>query len=156
MYLNLPESWIALAIGLLMLVSTWFPKVDFNVPLKHPFFAIGIVHSLLSTLFSFGAILHSVVLHTGLNRQQIIATIAASLVFMAIMKITGYTVFGFEYLPYTGLIVGATIAGFAGTWVGKHVTSNLSERWFRIIFRGLMTVLATRLLYRAWVLFFGA
>ena len=152
-YLDLPGAWIALVIGVLMLVSTWFPKVDWKIPLKHPFFAIGIIHSLLSTLFSFGAILHSVVLHTNLVRQQIIATLATSLVMMATMKIIGYTVFGFDYLPYISLIIGATVAGFAGTAVGKRVTHTMPENWFRLGFRALMTLLALRLLYRAWDLF---
>lgn len=152
-YLDLPDALIALAIGLLMLGSTWFPKINWNVPLKHPYFVVGILHSFLSTLFAFGAFLHTIIIRTQLNKPQITATLAGSLLMMGVFKIVGYIAFGFDYLPYLWLILGATLAGFAGTWVGKRVSITMSEQKFRLIFKCLITLFAFRLLYRAWTLY---
>ena len=152
LYLDLPEFVIALVLGLLMLGSTWLPKFKWTVPMKHPFFVVGIFHSLLSTMFAYGALLHPLILRTELNKTQITATLAGSLLMMGILKFVGYVSFGFNYLDYIPLIVAATLAGFAGTWVGKRVSHHISETLFRQVFRIIMTVFAARLLFRAWSL----
>lgn len=56
--------------------------------------------------------------------------------------------FGFSYRDYLPHILGATVAGFAGTWLGKWVTHHISETLFRQVFRGLVTVIALRLIYK--------
>ncbi len=153
LYLDLPEFVIALVLGLLMLGSTWLPKPKVEIPIKHPFFLVGILHSLLSTLFAYGALLHPLIFRTSLNKTQITATLAGSLFAMGLLKIVGYVAFGFDYLQYLPLVVAATLAGFAGTWVGRRAHHHISEKLFRQVFRGLMTVFAIRLLFRAWALY---
>lgn len=153
LYLNLPEFLIALVLGLLMLGSTWLPKPRIDVKIKHPFFIVGILHSLLSTLFAYGALLHPLIFRTSLNKTQITATLAGSLFAMGILKIAGYVTFGFDYLQYADLIIAATLSGFAGTWVGKHLHHRISEQLFRQVFKTLMTLFALRLLFRAWGLY---
>ena len=105
------------------------------------------VHSLLSTLFAYGALLHAVILHTGLRRQQIIGTMAACLTGMGIFKIAGSALNGFDYAPYLRIIVFSFVAAFLGTWVAKMVVDRISEELFRFVFRALVTVTAIRLLY---------
>lgn len=153
LYLNLPEFVIALVLGLLMLGSTWLPKPRVEVRIKHPFFIVGVLHSLLSTLFAYGALLHPLIFRTSLNKTQITATLAGSLFAMGLLKIVGYVTFGFDYLEYLPLIVAATLAGFAGTWVGRHAHHRISENLFRQVFRAIMTLFAIRLLFRAWTLY---
>ena len=79
---------------------------------------MGFVHSFLSTLFAYGALLHAVILHTGLTRRQVIGTMAVSLTAMGVLKITGYAVNGFDYSPYLLTIALAVTAALLGTWVG--------------------------------------
>ena len=43
------------------------------------------------------------------------------------------------------MIVGTT----AANWIGRKTLAWMDERWFRIIFKALMTVLAVRLLWNA-------
>ena len=146
-YVELPETIIAMAISVVMLFAIWLPEVRWRPKLRHPWVIVGFIHSLLSTLFAYGALVHAIILHTGLKKRQIVATMAASLTGMGLFKITGYTLIGFDYTPYFRTIVFAIAAAFLGTWIGKLVIDRISERVFRTVFRTLVTLTALRLLY---------
>lgn len=150
-YFALPENAIAIAIAVVMLLAIWLPSVSWRPQLKHPWAIVGFLHSLLSTLFAYGAILHSVILHTGLSRRQIVGTMAGCLSGMSVFKIIGYSWFGFDYTPYLWLIAAAIAASIVGTWLGKRLSEKLPEHGFRLVFRILVTVTALRLLYTALV-----
>ena len=151
-YLTLPEMVIALVVGIFMLGAVWFPPVPWRIPLRHPFFVVGIVHSFLSAMFSFGGVMQPLIMRTQLDKMQIIATLAVSLLFMNLAKIGGYMMFGFDFRPYVLLIGVAAVAGVAGAGVGRHLAERVPEEKFRLVFKAIMTVLAVRLLYRAWIL----
>jgi uncharacterized membrane protein YfcA len=147
LYFALPEKMIAIAIASVMLVAIWLPAVSWRPRFRHPWVIVGFVHSFLSTLFAYGALLHAVILHTKLTRRQIVGTMAVALTGMSVLKITGYTLNGFDYRPYFLTIALAVIAAFAGTWVGKAIIDRISETTFRFVFRALVTLTALRLLY---------
>jgi uncharacterized membrane protein YfcA len=147
LYFALPEKMIAIAIASVMLVAIWLPAVNWRPKLRHPWAIVGFVHSFLSTLFAYGALLHAVILHTKLSRRQIVGTMAVALTGMSVFKITGYTLNGFDYRPYFPTIAMAVVAAFAGTWVGKAIIDRISETTFRFVFRALVTLTALRLLY---------
>lgn len=151
LYVDLPGSIVAAAIATIMLVATWLPAIRWRPRLRHPWVLVGFIHSFLSTLFAYGALLHSVVLHTGLNRRQITGTMAACLTGMGVFKISGYSLAGFDYAPYASLIVLSILAAFVGTWVGKLLIDRISESAFRLVFRLLVTATAMRLFYVAFV-----
>lgn len=111
-YIELPDTVIATAISVVMLVAIWLPEVSWRPKLKHPWAIVGFIHSLLSTLFAYGALLHAIILHTGLNRRQIVGTMAMCLTGMGLLKITGYTLNGFDYTPYLEMIVFSILAAF--------------------------------------------
>lgn len=151
LYVELPEVLIATIISILMLVSVWMPKLAWGPKIRHPWVIVGFLHSLLSTLFAFGAVLHSVILHTKLSRHQILGTMAGSLTGMGVFKIAGYVYYGFDYSPYLLIIAAAIFVSFIGTWVGKLLVDKIPEDKFRIGFRVLITVTALRLLYSSLV-----
>ncbi len=146
-YVELPETIIAAAISIVMLVAIWLPDIRWRPKVRQPWAIVGFVHSLLSTLFAYGAVFHAVILHTGLKKRQIVGTMAACLTGMSIFKITGYIGNGFDYTPYLRIIGFSVAAAFVGTWVGKLVIDRISEALFRRVFRLLVTVTALRLMY---------
>lgn len=148
-YFELPETIVASAIAGIMLIAIWLPEVSWRPKIRHPWLIVGFVHTLLSTVFAYGALLHSVILHAGLNRRQVVGTMAGCLTGMSVFKISGYLVNGFDYRPYLYIIIFSVVAAFAGTWIGKQVIDRLSEKAFRFAFRTLVTVTALRLLYVA-------
>ena len=147
LYFELPESFIGTAIAVVMLVAIWLPGIRWRPRIRHPWAVVGFVHSLLSTLFAYGALLHAVILHTGLRRRQIVGTMAVALTGMSAFKITGYTLNGFDYRPFLVVIGFSLLAAVLGTWVGKHINERVSETAFRFVFRALVTLTALRLLY---------
>ncbi len=130
-----------------MLIAIWLPTISWRPRVAHPWGIVGFVHSFLSTLFAYGALLHAVILHAGLGRREVVGTMGAALTGMAIFKITGYAVNGFDYRPYLVVIALSILCAFVGTWVGKHLIDRISERTFRIAFRLFVTITALRLLY---------
>lgn len=150
-YVALPETIIATAIAVLMIVAIWLPSITWRPKIRHPWAIVGFLHTLLSTLFAYGAVLQSVILHTSLARHRLIGTMAGALLGMSTLKILGYVLVGFDYSPYVELIVAAAAASVIGTLVGKRLGEFLPEDVFRLAFRVLVTVTALRLLYRALV-----
>jgi len=146
-YVELPETLIATAISIVMLVAIWLPEVSWRPKVRHPWVIVGFIHSLFSTLFAYGALLHAIILHTGLKRRQIVGTMAAGLTGMSIFKIFGYALNGFDYTPYFRIIGFSIAAAFLGTLVGRMVIDRISEALFRVVFKALVTVTALRLLY---------
>ena len=146
-YVGLSDDTIALAIAIVMLVAIWLPGISWRPKLRHPWALVGFLHSFISTLFAYGAVLHAVILHSGLKRRQIVATMAASLTGMAVFKIAGYAANGFDYRPFLVAIALSIAAAFAGTWIGKLVIDRIAEATFRAVFRLLVTLTALRLLY---------
>lgn len=147
LYVELPETIIATAISFVMLFAIWLPEIRWRPKLEHPWAIVGFIHSFLSTLFAYGALFHAIILHTGLKKRQIVATMAASLTGMSILKITGYSLNGFDYTPYLRTIIVAIAAAILGTWIGKMIVDRISEYVFRAAFRSLVTLTALRLLY---------
>lgn len=146
-YVALPEAIIAVAIALVMLVAIWLPGLSWRPRIRHPWAVVGFIHSFLSTLFAYGALLHAVIPHTGLDRRQIVGTLGGCLAGMSVFKIAGYAFYGFDYRPYYAVIAAAVIVSFAGTAVGKMIVDRLSEERFRLVYRVLITASALRLLY---------
>ena len=147
LYFALPETMLATAIAIVMLVAIWLPAISWRPRIRHPWVLVGFVHSFLSTLFAYGALLHAVILHTGLKRREVIGTMAVSLTAMGVLKIAGYAANGFDYTPYLLTIALAVAATLLGTWVGKAISERVSEETFRLVFRALVTLTAMRLLY---------
>ena len=146
-YFALPENVIAAAISAVMLIALWLPDVSWRPRLRHPWVFVGFIHSLLSTLFAYGALLHAIILHTGLKRRQVVATMAASLTGMGIFKIAGYSLNGFDYAPFFFFFSFSLAAAYLGTLMGRLVIDRISETQFRFAFRILVTATALRLLY---------
>lgn len=152
-YVNLPEFVIASVIAVMMLAAVWMPTINWRPSFSHPFFYVGIVHALLSAMFSFGGLMQPLMMRTKLAKMQVIGTLAFSLFTMNLFKLAGYVSFGFDFRPYLTVILAAIVAGIPGALLGKRLVHHVSEDKFRLAFKIIMTVFAARLLYRAWLSF---
>ena len=126
---------------------TWLAEIRSRLRPRHPWAIVGFVHSLLSTLFACGALLHALILHTGLDRRQIVGTMAACLTGMSVFAVTGYALNGFDYLPFLELIVFAIIAAFVDTRLGRLAIDRVSEALFRTVFKVPVKMTTLRLMY---------
>lgn len=147
-FVSIPENTIAILLGIVLLVLTWSPTPQRSLPIKHPFFFVGIVHSFLGAIFGVGGVLQPLLLRTKALKMEITGTLAGCMLALDALKVTGYVGFGFSYFDYVPHIIGATLAGFPGSWLGKRVTHQISEAQFRAVFRALITLVALRLIYK--------
>lgn len=148
-YVQLPGAVIGIALGGIMLTSVWLPPVKWRFNIRHPFFFVGIAHSMLSTLFSFGGLFQPLMLRTRLGKMQIIATLSVALLIMNLIKLASYTVAGFDFSPYLAVIALAIATGIPGAALGRRLVHRVPDENFRMIFRLIITLLALRLCYRA-------
>ena len=146
-YIELPETLIATAISTGNADFDLVAWDQLETESAAPWVIVGFLHSLLSTLFAYGAVLHAVILHTSLDRRQIVGTMAGCLFGMSAFKIAGYVVVGFDYSPYLNVIAASVAVAFIGTWLGRKIVDRISESVFRTVYRSLVTVTALRLLY---------
>ena len=151
-YFDLSEFLLSLVIGLLILAAVWMPKLQWGSRIPTPYFWVGVIHSFLSTLFSFGGLFQPLMIRAALSKLQIVGTLAAGLLFMNVLKLSAYSYYGFDYGPYLSVIFFAILAAIPGAYLGKKTLHRIPEDKFRLIFRIIMSCFALRLLYKAWTL----
>lgn len=152
-YFALPETLLALLLGSVLLWFCWIPpsaaarQAAARIPA--PFFWVGLAHTFLSTVSGAGVLFQSVMVNSKLPKEGVVATIAATLLFMALFKSLGYLLAGFDYSPYLQVIGLSWIMGILGTVVGKMCLDVLPDRYFRLLIRIVVTFFALRLFWLA-------
>jgi uncharacterized membrane protein YfcA len=150
-FVSLDEGAIALLLGGLLLALVWLVPRGIRLSLPRQFLYVGGLHGCFGTIFGVGLFLQPAILRTGLNRQQITATLAVCLLGLEVMKATGYVSFGFSYAEYWPHILAGAVAGVAGTMMGRRLGDNISEQRFRMVFRLLVTLAGLRLLAKGMI-----
>lgn len=151
-YFSLSEVAIAFMLGSVMLWFCWVPstpvsrKIASKIP--HPYFWVGIIHTLLSTLSGIGGLFQSLMVNSKLSKEGIVATIAATLLAMSLFKTIGYIAAGFDYSQYLPLILLSWVTGVLGTYVGKRSLNKLSDKFFRNLVRAMVTIFSLRLFWQ--------
>lgn len=152
-YHAIPERWMAIGVGVLMLVLAWsrlpLPRVHSRAGLA----GVGVAHAVSGTVLGMGSILQPVLLNAGIAPRALVGTFATCLLVLEAIRGIGYAATGFAYQPYVLAVIVATLAGIAGTWAGKRMIGRIPERAFRGIVTVLVSLLAIRLLGRG---IFGA
>ncbi|GEM_PF-518265 len=154
-YFTIPETFLAFVLACVLLWFCWVPPSDLArrvaARIPQPFFWVGVAHTFLSTVSGAGVLFQSMMVNSKLPKEGIVATIAATLLFMALFKSLGYLVAGFDYRPYLVVIGLSWIAGITGTMVGKMCLDVLPDRYFRMLIRVVITAFALRLYYQVWL-----
>lgn len=152
-YFELPEVFIAIMLGCVMLWFCWVPvssrtrAVAAKIP--QPWFMVGIVHTFLSTVSGAGGLFQSLMVNSRLPKEGVVATIAGTLLFMALFKTGGYIIAGFDYSPYVVMILYCWVLGIIGTALGKHCLNLLPDIFFRHLIRIVVTLFSLRLFWLA-------
>ncbi|MEC8805166.1 MAG: sulfite exporter TauE/SafE family protein [Pseudomonadota bacterium] len=144
-FVALDEGVISVALGGLLLLVWGVPK-GLSLTLPHPFMYVGGLHGFFGTLFGVGLFLQPAMLRTQLNRLQITGTLAICLLVLEGMKATSYVGVGFDYSAYWPHILAGAVAGIIGNIAGHRLSGGITERYFRIIFKLVVTLAGLRLL----------
>jgi uncharacterized protein len=153
-YFGLPEAFLALLLGAVLLWFCWVPpsegtrKLAGRIP--SPFFWVGIAHTFLSTVTGAGVLFQSAMVNSKLSKEALVATIAGTLLFMALFKSLGYLMHGFDYRPYFTVIGLSWLMGISGTVLGKKCLDILPDHYFRILLKVVITLFAIKLFWTAF------
>ncbi len=157
---ELPEDGLEIAIGVFVLLATWAPRVlllglgpaQGDTPAsrgRSRFLGVGAVAGLLNvTLGATGPLIAPFFLNLGLTRQQLVGTKAACQAIAHLVKILLFGLVGFAYQDHLPLLIGSIVAVMAGTWFGSRILDRVSEVVFGWLYRGVLTVIALRLVLR--------
>jgi uncharacterized membrane protein YfcA len=149
-YFGLDEQVLTLLLGVILLWFCWAPPSALGrrlgSALPVPFFWVGIAHTFLSTVSGAGVLFQSVIINSKLSKDALVATIATTLLFMALFKSAGYLLAGFDYTPYLPVIIASWGMGIAGTMLGKRCLDILPDHYFRLLIKSVITLFALRLL----------
>lgn len=149
---RLPGAWLDLAIGLFILLIVWAPAVRATGRSVLATLVFGTVCGFLSLFVgATGPLVNAYIQRLVANRHETVATMAACLTGMNLMKLTVFTLAGFAWREWAGLVLVMIASGFAGTALGLRLLGRLSEALFRQALRGVLTALALNLCYRGWV-----
>jgi uncharacterized membrane protein YfcA len=150
-----PDGLKAL-IGVFVLLATWSPRLLLLG--RHPerldprrrFLALGAVAGVLNpTIGATGPLIAPFFLGLGLSRFALVGTKAACQTLGHLVKIALFGAVGFAFGAHAGLLALLIPLVVLGTWLGSRILHGVDERTFVWLYRGVLTLIALRLVASA-------
>jgi uncharacterized membrane protein YfcA len=149
---SLPPTVTRALIGVFVLIATWKP--GWLLIGTHPeradthrrFFLLGAIAGVMNmTIGAVGPLIAPFFLRIGLTRQALIGTKAACQAVGHLVKIAIFGIAGFVFADYAVPLALLSLSVIAGTWIGSQLLERVSERWFKRLYQGVLTLIALRL-----------
>ena len=96
-----------------------------------------------------GTMLSPFVASAAPDRRNYVATFAALMALVHVVKLIAFGLLGVAFGAYIPLIALMIVSAALGNWIGARVLERISEKRFRIVFQILLSLLALRLLWGA-------
>lgn len=158
----LPETALEAAIGTVVLVATWLPARRGSAPARRGsappaasrprlrFLTLGGCSGFLNMVVgATGVLIDPFFLGLGLSRQALVGTKAACQALGHLAKVGLFGAAGFAFAEHAPLLALGSACAVGGTWLGSRLLDRLSEETFLWLYRGVLTLLALRLLWQA-------
>jgi len=152
--INLERSLLEVLLGSFILYMVWGPSIKAISIGQISTLTLGGLLSSVASLFigASGPLVSAIINRENIAKEALVATHASAMLVQHGLKIALFGVIGFAFNEYYLLVIFMILAGFAGTYVGKHVLLKIPERQFKRLYKIVITILALRLLFSA---FFG-
>lgn len=145
-HINLDYS--PLFIAAYILYNLWGPPPKLYIPAAGEFVVIGAAQTGLSMIVgATGPLGQAALLRRGLQRDAQVVTAAVMMAFTHLIKVILFAMLGFSFVTYWKIIAGMSLGVFAGAWLGTHIHYRIPEALFKKFLRGLLTLLALRMIY---------
>ncbi|WP_328186444.1 sulfite exporter TauE/SafE family protein [Marinobacter sp. OP 3.4] len=150
-----PWAW-QVTIALFVLYLCWGPKLP---PLALGRSGILVASALTSFISLFvgatGPLVAAFIKQIHTERFTTVATFATAMTLQHLPKAVVFGFAGFVFRDWIGFLAAMIACGFAGTWLGLRLLNRLGNRAFGQFFNILLTLLAMRLLWLAWLQWTG-
>jgi uncharacterized membrane protein YfcA len=142
-----PPTYVPVLLGLFIILVTWLPVAGLARRRRRHFFPVGTIQSFLSLFVgATGPLSAPFLLHHGFRRDQVVATHAAMISVLHLVKTACFLMLGVVFYPYLVLMLGMMISMTFGSYVGTRLRAYVPEKGFRMIFKVAITLLGLRLL----------
>jgi len=149
-YISLPTGVLQGIIAVMIIVLVWTPRFTLIGTITTRFCFLGFAATFIGMFVSAtGTMVASFVAGSSPTRQNHASTMAALMAISHITKLIAFGILGVALSAYLPLVVAMISCGILGNFIGKYLLNKIPEQWFRLIFKLLMTALATRLIYAA-------
>lgn len=147
-FIALPSALLYGFLSVFILTVTWLPNLGRFGSERGRFALLGLGATFLGVFVSAtGTLVSPFVAAASPDRRNHSATLAALMTIVHIMKIIVFGALGVgigAYLPLVGAMVATA---FLGSWVGRAALNFMTEGWYRLAFKIVMTGLSLRLMW---------
>ena len=146
----LPHEMLRLILGLFVLWVVWAPKLAKREIGSPGFALVGIVTTFASMFVgATGLLIGAFMSPEKLGRMTTVSTHAVCAMVQHGLKLVVFGLLGFAFQDWVPLVIAMIATGFLGTYTGKTLLERLPEKVFGYVFKGLLTLLASRLVILA-------
>ena len=139
-------QWMQPIMGLYILYLIWGAAISMPFTLPAPMFSTGLLQgSLGMVLGATGPLANALLLSKGLNKNAIVASNAVIMSISHMSKIVLFGLLGITLWEHLSLLITLSCAAILGSYLGSHIRGRLSEPVFTNLFKGLLTLLALRM-----------
>ena len=145
----LNEIQLTLLLAGFTLLVTWvpIPAIKTHRSSHNLLFSIGI--SFIGVFVSAtGPLIAAYLRHQAAHRQELVATMAASVSTMNFLRIVLFSGLGFVWYEWLVPLAAMIAAGFGGTLIGLQLLGRLPEKLFQTLLKLLLTTLAILMIIR--------
>jgi uncharacterized membrane protein YfcA len=148
--ISLPKDILRLTLGIFVVWIVWGPKPEKRNVNPKSFIPIGIGTTFI-TMFvgATGILIAGFMAPKILGKMTTVSTHAICGMLQHGLKILVFGFLGFAFSEWISLILVMIATGFLGTFTGRHLLDKIPERAFVTLFKGVLTLLAVRLIYLA-------
>lgn len=149
-FVALPAGLLQGIIAVFILLALWLPKLAQLGGTRRRFIVVGFAATFLGVFVSAtGTLVGPFVHHATPDRRNYVATFGALMAVMHAAKLVAFMSVGIALHAYAPLIAALIAAGILATWVGRFALDHVPEKFFRTVFRVILTLLAIRLMWVA-------
>ena len=155
---SLPEDVVRLGLAAFVLVLAWRPALlkASNTQQRTPREARGMLLGvgaasgfLNATVGASGPITSPFLKAVTVSHKAFVASAATTQILAHISKLIGFSAQGWSIADHRDMIVVGIIGVLVGSWIGTRLLDRVSEAGLDLLFKVVLTVLATRLIFTA-------
>jgi uncharacterized membrane protein YfcA len=151
-FVSLPVAILQGILGVFIVLLTWLPRLGRFGTERARFAILGFGTTFLGVFVSAtGTLLAPLVASNAPNRHSQVATFGALMSVSHVAKLVAFAFLGFAIGRFVPLMAAMIVTGALGNWLGERALDRLGERGFKLVFRGILTLLGLRLIWVAIV-----
>ncbi len=145
-FYNIPAHYIPPCIGVYILLSLWSTPFNRLLQRYESFYLAGFLQTGLGLVVGATGPLASTLLTKTLKcSEQIIATMALTMLATHVIKITTFVLTGFSYMDYLWVSVAMVFGAIVGTWTGTLIRRRFDGRHLKNAIKWMLTLLAIKM-----------